>query len=559
MATISKMDYSIIDARVKKAIARHGLKTNSVGLLHVVLEQLFPSILELLPEVITDGGDDRGVDAIHIVESEDVAEIYLVQSKYRENQSSCDRTINDSEIMKISLFLNELFDQSETLKNSYNLRLNEAVKRIWDIHAAGKVCRYNVTFISNGNGFSHTAKNIINSTTTSHPSVSFDFYGAPDIIRGLQHEGLQRESGKLQVIGKEILERSDGDVRGVIASVDARSFVELIKTPDGEGIKRHLFDDNLRVFLGVKGGYNSSIIATATSSDSYLFWYLNNGITITCKNFSYNKGHVNPSLALDSFQIVNGAQTSHSLFEAFRAKSENLENVVLMVRVYATERPDIAERVAVATNSQARIQARDLRANASVLKKLELAFKEQGYYFERKRNMHSEQSDDKRIDALKLGQIILSYDLREPDRAKSESDSIFDNRFETIFHDKQDVERLAKLFALYRIIENLRDKYYSENSENVESGHPHQYLVYGHWFILFACGLLVVKSHGGQIPTDESALQLVEEAILLVANSCSQQKAVAHYQIFRSSKTKDKIIAEISGKQLDFLNLLLAN
>ena len=559
MTSISKMDYSIIDARVKKAVNRQGLKTNSLGLLHVVLEQLFPSILDLLPEVITDGGDDRGVDAIHIVESDDIAEVYLVQSKYRENQSSCDKTINDPEILKVSLFLNELFDQSETLKKCNNVSLKEAIKRIWAIHTAGKMCRYCVVFTSNGQGFSSTALNIIRSTTTSHPSVSFDFYGATEIIRGLQHEGLQRESGKLQVIGKEILERSDGDVRGVIASIDARSFVELVKTSDGEGIKRHLFDDNLRIFLGVKGGYNAAIITTATSSDSYLFWYLNNGITITCKNFSYNKGHVNPWLSLDSFQIVNGAQTSHSLFEAFRVGSENLDNVVLMVRVYATERPDIAERVAVATNSQARIQARDLRANAQVLKKLELAFKEAGFFFERKRNMHSEQPDEKRVDALKLGQIILSYDLREPDRAKSESDSIFDSRFDAIFHDKQDVDRLIKLFELYRVIERLRENYTAEHLENVESGHPHQYLVYGHWFILFACGLLIFKSHAGQIPVGEKALQLVEEAINLVATACDQQKAVAHYQIFRSPKTKDKIVAEISGKQLDFLHLLAAD
>ena len=119
-------------------------------------------------------------------------------------------------------------------------------------------------------------------------------------------EGRDAEDGQLQVISKEILERSDGDVRGVIASVDAQSFVDLITADDGETIKRHLFDDNLRVFLGAKGGYNQDIISTATSGDSYLFWYLNNGVTITCKSFSYNKGHTNPKLVFKDFQIVNG-------------------------------------------------------------------------------------------------------------------------------------------------------------------------------------------------------------------------------------------------------------
>jgi len=369
-------------------------------------------------------------------------------------------------------------------------------------------------------------------------------------------EGRETEDGQLQVIGKEILERSDGDVRGIIASVDAHSFVKLITNEDGDYIKRHLFDDNLRVFLGAKGGYNQSIIETATSSDSYLFWYLNNGITITCKNFSYNKGHANPRLVFRDFQIVNGAQTSHSLVEAARSNPEALSDVVVMVRMYATDRTDIAERVAVATNSQARIQSRDLMSNHELLKRLELAFREHGYFFERKRNMHSDRPDDKRIDALKLGQIILSFELREPDKAKTESDSIFDSRFHHIFSNRHSVEELIKLFEIYRIIENLRDRYQAEYASFPESGHEHQYLVYGHWFVLFAVKLLHVKSQEAGLPVGEEAEKLVEEAIRRVAAACSQHKAVAHYQMFRSPRTKERILGEISAKQADFFDLL---
>ena len=187
--------------------------------------------------------------------------------------------------------------------------------------------------------------------------------------------------------------------------------MDLIGTADGKSIKRHLFDENLRIFLGANGGYNGNIIETATSHDSHLFWYLNNGITITCKQYAFNKGHSNPKIRIEDFQIVNGAQTSHSLLEAYKRAPEAFENVVLMVRIYATNREDITERVAVATNSQARIQSRDLRANHPALKKLELGLHDQGYFFERKRNMHADRDPKKRIDALKLGQILLSFQL----------------------------------------------------------------------------------------------------------------------------------------------------
>jgi hypothetical protein len=369
-------------------------------------------------------------------------------------------------------------------------------------------------------------------------------------------EGRPMERGALRVIGKEIFERSDGDVRGAIASVDAHSFIELIKTEDGHGIKRHLFDDNLRVFLGAKGGYNPSIIESATSPDSYLFWYLNNGITITCKNFSYNKAHTSPTLHFEDFQIVNGAQTSHSLIEASRMGAEALSDVVLMVRVYATDRVDIAERVAVATNSQARIQSRDLRANHAVMKKMELAFLQKGYFFERKRNMAVEKPEEKRIDALKMGQIMLAYDLREPDKAKTESDTIFDARFEEIFNESRDVEEFILIFELYKIIDRLREKYISEHGSFPESGNQNRYLIYGYWFVLYACNLLHLKSGAPRLPAGKDAEALVEEAIGIVGRACSQPKAVAHYQMFRSPKTKDKIYAELYGKQQDFFDML---
>jgi hypothetical protein len=224
--------------------------------------------------------------------------------------------------------------------------------------------------------------------------------------------------------------------------------------------------------------------------------------------------------------------------------------------MYATDRADIAERVAVATNSQARIQSRDLMSNHETLKKLELAFKERGYFFERKKNMHSDKPSEKRIDALKLGQIILSYELREPDKAKTESDSIFDSRFHQIFDNRQSIDELIRLYQLYEIIEEMRDGYQTEFGSSPESGHEHQYLVYGHWFVLFACKLLQVKSQEAQIPTGDDASALVEEAIRRVAAACSQQKAVAHYQMFRSPRTKERILGEISAKQTDFFDLL---
>lgn len=552
MTKISKLDWEIINSRVVRAKKDSRLKTLSEGLLAVTLDQIFPNAYNELHEIITDGQDDQGVDAVYILEKETSAEIYLFQAKYREEHSNCGKTINDNEVIKISHFINQIFDFSDALTNHKNFKLSQCVKRIWDLNKNGKICRYKVIFTSNGKGLSESAQKICNALEESHHQVSYEFYGGPQIIRGMSIEGRSKEDGVLQIVGKEVFERADGDVRGLIASIDAASFIDLITSSDTGTIKRHIFDDNLRVFLGEKGGFNPAIIGTATSDDSYLFWYLNNGITITCQNYSYNKGQTNPTLRFEDFQIVNGAQTSHSLLEAKRLSDDNLSNVVLMVRVYATDRKDIVERVAVATNSQARIQSRDLKANNAILVKLEIALKEKGYFFERKRNMYVNEPSERRIDALKLGQIIISYELKEPEKAKSESDSIFDNRFETIFHDRINVDKLIRLIDLYSIIEVRRDEFLKETNLTLEGKDESQFLVYGHWFILFACRLLIVKNGLTEIPKGKEAFKLVTDAIHLVSGTYKDQKSVAHYQIFRSSKAKDRLISELTAKQLDF-------
>ena len=347
----------------------------------------------------------------------------------------------------------------------------------------------------------------------------------------------------------------DGNVRGVIASVDPYSFIDMIASSDKKSVKRYLFDDNLRIFLGQSGGYNTDIISTATSSQSHLFWYLNNGITVICKSYAYNKGHANPLITLDDFQIVNGTQTSHSLMEAYRFDPHSLENVVLLVRIYATSEKSIVESVAVATNSQAKIQSRDLRSNAEILKKLELALSDFGLFFERKRNMHADKPSEDRVDALKLGQMILAYYLNEPERARSDSDSIFGSRFSQIFHESYDITELVSLVRLYQRIEELRDKYSSDFSGQIESGGAYQYLIYGHWFILFTAKMLLAK-RGQPIPPQDLLQPLIDEAVEVVSKACSQQKSVAHYQMFRSPKTKHKILEELSGKQMDLFTIL---
>jgi hypothetical protein len=255
MDKLTAVEWDIVSARVKAAVTTHRLPTSSLGFLHVVLEQFFPGRSGGFSEIITDGGNDLGIDAIEILEREDRAEIFVFQAKYRDALKSADKTINDSDVLKILNFLHALFEKASFLRTTGNLQLTEAVTRIWELHERGAICRYRIVFCSNDRGLSSSAKTLFENGLNGLPGVGYEEYGARDLIRDVGVAGRQRESGQLCVVGREIFERSDGDIRGVVASVDAASFVKLIQTEDGRSVRRHLFDDNLRVFLGANGGF----------------------------------------------------------------------------------------------------------------------------------------------------------------------------------------------------------------------------------------------------------------------------------------------------------------
>ena len=145
------------------------------------------------------------------------------------------------------------------------------------------------------------------------------------------------------------------------------------------------------------------------------FWYLNNGITMTCDSFSYQPGVRAPVVALQNIQIVNGGQTSHALFEAYTEQPDRVKDVLILARIYETRAQDITSDIAEATNSQTPINTRDLHSNDDVQLKLDESFRDIGKYYERKAKQHQGKQRSKRIDAMSAGQAFLAYFLGCPE------------------------------------------------------------------------------------------------------------------------------------------------
>jgi len=216
----------------------------------------------------------------------------------------------------------------------------------------------------------------------------------------------------------------------------------------------HPTPDYVRGFAKI----NQGIYETALSDENYEFWYLNNGITIVCDNCTYTPNTRSPRVKLTNLQIVNGGQTTHALFEAFLKDSNKLKNVLIIVRICETKKDyRIAERISETTNSQTPVRTRDLHASDRVQKIIEEQFKALGYFYERKKNQHEQESKSKRLDNEILGQIYLAYYLDMPSEAKNQKTIVFGEKYEDIFDEEFiDAKKMLTPYRVFLPIESMK-------------------------------------------------------------------------------------------------------
>jgi hypothetical protein len=548
MRQITDLEFSLIESKVKKAADKIGLDDRSTAFLHLALDALFPRSAEEVSSLITDGGNDRGADAVYIQEIGNSVQVSIVQCKYASTIRNAKKNFPGSEIDKLISLIRDVADRSPGLLESVNPLLREKIVDVWRLIDMGKIIQIQIFLVSNALPLVSHERDRMDSFCTQYDFVSVEELSYESIISLISTDGRVRENGVLDTVDVQKYERADCDIRGLVANVDAGSYIRMISSESGY-IKRHLFDENIRGFLGLDGGYNRQIHQSALSEENHLFWYLNNGITVIAKDFTHQKVRGSKILLTD-FQIVNGAQTSYSLLEAYKRDPDKVSEVVLLVKIFASSRADISEHIAIATNSQARIAPRDLKANDPIQKKIAAVFEDNDLLYERKKNQFESGDERDRIDSLKLGQAILAYRLHEPHLAKTASDEIFGSMYSQIFSEKLNGDYLVKLARLYLFVNSVRETELIgiRKQENFESNK--EFIAYTQWYIMYCISLMVDDSE--IVPAVSEFESYFERARSVMSQIAEKYKSQSFYRIFRSGKTKELIMKELGIGQLQF-------
>lgn len=128
-----------------------------------------------------------------------------------------------------------------------------------------------------------------------------------------------------------------------------------------------LLESNVRAFLQNRGAVNKGIRATILKEPS-MFFAFNNGITATASELEVDvtdKGLV--ITRITDLQIVNGGQTTASLFHTRRNDKASLHDVYVQMKLSVVDKEvgeRIVPRIAEYANTQNKVSAADLFSNS---------------------------------------------------------------------------------------------------------------------------------------------------------------------------------------------------
>ena len=172
----------------------------------------------------------------------------------------------------------------------------------------------------------------------------------------------------------------------------ATEFLKLLDDGDGK-ILKGIFYDNVRDWQEYNAVNSEMKASLKIPAQRARFALMNNGVTIIAKTLRATGNRVH----IEDYQIVNGCQTSHVLFDNRILLDDS---VVVPLRLIATDDEEITASIVKATNRQTEVKEEQLIALSDFQKKIEAYFQsfdapQRLYYERRSRQYNSIQNVEK--------------------------------------------------------------------------------------------------------------------------------------------------------------------
>ena len=238
---------------------------------------------------------------------------------------------------------------------------------------------------------------------------------------------------------RTVLPELPGIEQAYLGLLNSLEYLKLIENSDEEVITS-IFYDNVRHWQEWNP-VNIEIKETLEDEEMKVFFpLLNNGTTIIAKQIIPTGNR----FVLEDYQIVNGCQTSYVLHE-----NRNLLNseVLIPVRIVATENSDIRNAIIKATNRHTPVPPEQLSALSEFPKKLEAYFptfegQKKLFYERRSRQYNSEPGIEKIriVNMTTLVRSFASFFLEVPHRTTRNYKALLKSVGTQIFNEEHRIE-----------------------------------------------------------------------------------------------------------------------
>ena len=448
---------SVIDIIQQQAAEELGIKDagklKSLAFVYLCVKTILDLDADLTFDCLTEGGGDFGVDALHISEEYDGEfTVSLFQVKYKNNLEG-NANFPENGIESLVKAIKYLFDPRTELKY-INQRLLIKVEEARSLIRDGYIPQVRSIACNNGLTWNAAGQETI-ARNDFGDQVTWEHVNHQSLVKILQASKPVKDT--LQLSGKAIVEDMEFS-RVLVGRISVTEIATLIER-HGE----RLLERNIRRYLGLQGNrVNEGIRQTLMSDEKNNFYFYNNGVTLTCDNFSYNAlQNGDYQVRIENLQIINGGQTCMTIAKTLQQPNllTNSAQAYVLLRLYQlpSDNDDLVQKITYATNSQNPVDLKDLRANDERQQRLEIDIQQLGFNYRRKRSETGTRLTTD-ITSGVAAEAILSVWQEKPQQAKFFAREHFGKLYDSIFTDRLNGAQVIIAVQLYRIAENRRKR-----------------------------------------------------------------------------------------------------
>ena len=428
-----------------------------------------------------DGRDDGGIDGFFIFinghlltepesfnwpKSGCTLEVWVITCKHHD-------TFKQAPLDKLVASISELFELSfcnEKLRGDYSdliLKCRDNLKYAYR-KVSPRLSSFELNYIYASRGNTSDIGDSIKSRSTQITAISEEFFKPCNVHFGfigsseLVHLQRQTPNFCLELPFSEIL--ASGERYVLLAKLkDYFGFIS-----DNGKLRRYLFDSNIRDFMGLNR-VNEDIRNTLEDDNSPDFWWLNNGVTILATSASVVGG----IMQLQDIQIVNGLQTTESVYRYFESGGFDTNSRSILIKIIVSQDSSARDTIIRATNNQTHVELTSLHATDKIQRDIEDILEHNDFYYERRKNSHQNLGHPPAltITPIYLASGFISLVIKSPSKATNLKPRFMRSQesYDTVFSEKTPISIWPKIAIILKLTDITLNELRPLKSHNADS------------------------------------------------------------------------------------------